>query len=307
MTTPGWYARGARGASITAGEGAPEATAASGDLYINTTNGDLYRYTTSWALIGNISGADGAPGTGWQTGAGLPAGPAPQGTMYLNTTNGDVYQRGAGSWGTPVANITGGPGGPGLSAYQLAISDGFVGSLSQWLESLKGPKGDTGQGLRIDEVVEAYADLPGGLDAGDAGHSVFVNDDGLLYIWNGAAWPAEGAGAQLVGESAYQIAVANGFVGTEAEWLESLAGTPGELTAAGLIALIEDTGSDLRALLDSLYGGGELTLVEDPEGSGLFLSSGDLIEDPPGSGLFLIPAGVIEDPDHPGLFIVEGA
>lgn len=30
------------------------------------------------------------------------------------------------------------------------------------------------------------------------------------------------------GDSAYEIAVANGFVGTEAEWLESLKGEPGE-------------------------------------------------------------------------------
>jgi len=39
-----------------------------------------------------------------------------------------------------------GPDGPaGLSAYQIAVADGFVGSEAAWLLSLKGPKGDAGQ------------------------------------------------------------------------------------------------------------------------------------------------------------------
>lgn len=33
------------------------------------------------------------------------------------------------------------------------------------------------------------------------------------------------------GPSAYQVAVANGFTGTEAEWLASLQGPPGEVTS----------------------------------------------------------------------------
>jgi len=40
----------------------------------------------------------------------------------------------------------------------------------------------------------------------------------------------EGGG---VGESAYQIAVDNGFVGTEEEWLASLQGPPGPQGAPG--------------------------------------------------------------------------
>ncbi|MDP1554483.1 MAG: hypothetical protein Q8L84_03400 [Hyphomonas sp.] len=32
------------------------------------------------------------------------------------------------------------------------------------------------------------------------------------------------------GPSAYQVAVAQGFTGTEAEWLETLIGPPGEVT-----------------------------------------------------------------------------
>ena len=41
----------------------------------------------------------------------------------------------------------GGSGGgtPGKSAYQLALEQGFVGTLAEWLDSLVGPAGQTGQ------------------------------------------------------------------------------------------------------------------------------------------------------------------
>jgi len=39
--------------------------------------------------------------------------------------------------------------GNGLSAYEVAVENGFSGTEAQWLASLKGPKGDDGnQGLR---------------------------------------------------------------------------------------------------------------------------------------------------------------
>ena len=34
----------------------------------------------------------------------------------------------------------------GYSAYEAAVNAGFVGTLDQWLLSLKGPKGDPGTG-----------------------------------------------------------------------------------------------------------------------------------------------------------------
>lgn len=39
----------------------------------------------------------------------------------------------------------GAKGDPGLSAYQVAVVNGFTGTQSEWLASLKGPKGDPGQ------------------------------------------------------------------------------------------------------------------------------------------------------------------
>lgn len=45
---------------------------------------------------------------------------------------------------------------------------------------------------------------------------------GFLWEWNGTTWRKINAG-----KSAYAIAVENGFVGTEAQWLDSLVGADG--------------------------------------------------------------------------------
>ncbi|MER8004777.1 hypothetical protein [Streptomyces sp. NPDC094149] len=99
-------------------------------------------------------------------------------------------------WLASLVGPAGAPGAPGAdgqdgaSAYQVAVQAGFVGTESQWLASLVGAKGDKG-------------------DQGDPG--------------------ANG----VDGKSAYEIAVQDGFTGTEAEWLASLVGPQGEPGPAG--------------------------------------------------------------------------
>lgn len=51
------------------------------------------------------------------------------------------------------------------------------------------------------------------------------------YEWNGSAWNL--SASLLKGESAYDIAVINGFSGTETEWLASLQGADGATGPAG--------------------------------------------------------------------------
>ncbi len=80
--------------------------------------------------------------------------------------------------------INGKDGENGLSAYELAIQNGFTGTLAEWLESLKGADGKDGIN-------------------GINGKNGIDGKDGL---------------------SAYEIAFKNGFVGTESEWLNSLKG-----------------------------------------------------------------------------------
>ena len=90
-------------------------------------------------------------------------------------------------------------GKDGKSAYEIAVENGFVGTEIEWLESLKGADGKDGTD-----------GLPGkdGID----GQNGADGQDGV----NG-----------IDGKSAYEIAVANGFIGTESEWLESLKGSDG--------------------------------------------------------------------------------
>lgn len=98
----------------------PLATSASfsdNDYFLILDNGEarlLSRPTFQAYMLANVQGEKG------DTGA--------QGLAGQNGTNG----------------INGADGQDGLSAYQLAVSNGFVGTESQWLTSLRGATGSTG-------------------------------------------------------------------------------------------------------------------------------------------------------------------
>jgi hypothetical protein len=69
---------------------------------------------------------------------------------------------------------------------------------------------------------------------------IFQTDGTIgFYFYDGTAWTAIGSGsgtqgpAGSDGASAYQVAVNNGFVGTEADWLNSLEGADGATGATG--------------------------------------------------------------------------
>jgi hypothetical protein len=92
------------------------------------------------------------------------------------------------------------------------------------LTSIRGPAGPTGPtgvpgptgaagidgaGVAIAGGVATYADLPTGLSTPDAGDGYLVEADGLLYVWTGTAFPADGFGVEFRGP----IGV-TGFTGT---------------------------------------------------------------------------------------------
>ena len=93
----------------------------------------------------------------------------------------------------------------GQSAYELAQAEGFEGTVQEWLASLKGADGAAGAN---------------GQDGQDG-----VNGA------DGADGAAGRDGAD--GKSAYEIAVENGYSGTQAEWLASLRGADGANGADG--------------------------------------------------------------------------
>ena len=109
---------------------------------------------------------------------------------YLKGDKGDKGDTGAtGATGPAGANgkdgvngADGKPGSNGLSAYELAVKNGFTGNESAWLESLKGEQGVPG---------------PAGADGKNGVNGVDGKD----------------------GMSAYTIAVKNGYNGTESDWI----------------------------------------------------------------------------------------
>ncbi len=90
-------------------------------------------------------------------------------------------------------------GEAGKSAYEIAVENGFEGTEAEWLESLKGDKGETGS--QGNQGVQGPQGSQGNQGA------------------QGPQGPTGEAG--INGKSAYEIAVANGFEGTEKEWKKS--------------------------------------------------------------------------------------
>lgn len=115
-------------------------------------------------------------------------------------------------------------GEDGLSAYELAKQEGFNGSLTDWLKSLKGEKGEKGQsgsdgldGKQGERGLSAYEIA---LRNGFRG-----TENQWLQSLKGKDGKTISGGFGVAGASAYQIAVRNGFKGTEQEWLASLKGS----------------------------------------------------------------------------------
>ena len=156
--------------------------------------------------------------------------------------------------------IQGEPGAKGDKGDQG--EPGLVGSQGeQGPQGQQGETGAAGQAFQIAKIYTSLVELqsdttPSGIVSGQFAlintGNVEDEDNAKLYVWNGSSYdyvtdlsgtqgmvgptgPAGAQGAQgtqgtqgiqgeqgLVGKSAYQSAVDNGFVGTEAEWLASL-------------------------------------------------------------------------------------
>lgn len=182
-----------------------------------------------------------------------------------------------------IANgLKGDTGADGLSAYQIAVINGYQGSQTEWLTSLvgekglKGDKGDAGKDFKIVKTFPSIAAMDGtGFSDGDftmIASDVNDPDDGKLYVWNGTSFTyiADLSGSQGIkgdtgktgdtgdkgdtgeqGLSAYQVAVNAGFSGSVSQWLESLVGAKGDKGDKGDDAVINIvTQADYDALAD---------------------------------------------------------
>ena len=111
--------------------------------------------------------------------------------------------------------------GGGKSAYDVAVQQGFVGNVDDWLLSLRGPKGPKG---------DAGPEGPQGLSAYEV--AVEQGFSGTEQKWL-ESLVGGGVDAGADGKSAYDLAVEDGFSGTLQEWLASLQGEDGVQGPAG--------------------------------------------------------------------------
>lgn len=117
-------------------------------------------------------------------------------------------------------------GDTGYSAYEIAVKNGFTGTEQEWLDNListyaptlvagpEGPQGEQGPAGPRGEKGETGPQGPKG-DKGDTGLQGPMGPRGETGV------PGQN------GKSAYEIAVDNGYHGSETEWLTSLKGKDG--------------------------------------------------------------------------------
>lgn len=177
---------------------------------------------------------------------------------WLASLKGDQGERGergeAGAAGLDgrdgIDGTNGIDGRDGRSAYEVAQDNGYSGSESEWLDSLHGRDG-----------VDGVAGTPGrdGIDGRDGADGA-AGRDGLNGI--------DGAN----GSSAYEVAVENGFSGSESEWLASLrgeTGAAGPQGPEGPAGTGDGTGTDLEEGLAVEYTDETHTAVRlNPQGEG---------------------------------------
>ena len=115
-----------------------------------------------------------------------------------------------------IEGVAGETGKDGKSAYELAVDNGYTGTLSEWLESLVGENGKDGQNGINGKSAYELAVGKGYTGTEEEWLKSLVGQDGIDGT-NGTN-----------GKSAYELAVENGFEGTLADWLLSLVGAPGK-------------------------------------------------------------------------------
>jgi aromatic ring-cleaving dioxygenase len=125
-----------------------------------------------------------------------------------------LYTISAGAW-VDAGDIA---GPQGWSAYELAMQQGFEGTMEEWLESIRGIDGI---GLRILGSLPSVVYLPMDPLTNEAGDTYII--DYKMYVWDSKTWSPVGQ-VGPAGKSAYQLAVQQGYAGTLTQWLNSLKG-----------------------------------------------------------------------------------
>lgn len=152
---------------------------------------------STWALFAD-KGAKGDKGEKGDTGAALsilgrltdPSQLPPTGEAgYAYTVDGELYvwSENLDAWEN-VGNIKGEKGDKGdtgedgLSAYEVAVENGYIGTSEEWLASLKGERGEIGKMTKYEYTIPATSE---GQTTLEIPLSTLSVDDDLLVVLNG--------------------------------------------------------------------------------------------------------------------------
>ena len=185
------------------------------------------------------------------------------GAQGIQGEKGDKGEKGD----TGATGKSGADGADGKSAYQIALDNGFVGSQSEWLASLKGDKGEKGdtgeQGIQGIQGEKGDTGVPGkdgkdGKDGitptigangnwyigstdtgkpsrGDKGEQGLQGEQGIQGIQGAKGDKGDTGEKGAAGQSAYAAAQAGGYTDTEANFYADLAAMQGLASALAAI------------------------------------------------------------------------
>ena len=111
-------------------------------------------------------------------------------------------------------------------AYQVAIKNGFIGSVEDWLEYMRGPAGKDAYEIAVECGFEGTKKEWIESIQGIRGYSAYEIAKNNGFEGSEKEWLESLRGG--VGKSVYDLAVDNGFEGTLEEWFQSLRGEEGK-------------------------------------------------------------------------------
>lgn len=285
-------APGAPGATGATGQSAYELAVAEGFIgteeeWIESLQGaDGVQGPAGPAGADGATGATGAPGSKWVVGTGVPPDAlGVDGDLYLDSATNNVYQKVSGTYGLAgniegdagppgadgATGADGAPGADGLSAYEVAVDEGFVGTIPEWLMSLIGPQGPAGttgatgadgadgpQGdPGIDGKTIRYGTVAPDNSIGNDGDFYINTSTNMIYGPKSGTWPA---GVSMVGPAG--STGATGAAGAPGSVWHNGAGAPSNLLGNNGDYYLDDTTDDVY-----YKSGGSYSIITNIKGS----------------------------------------
>lgn len=152
-------------------------------VYDDEASSGLYRWVaTSGAWEQQVPWVKGDKGDKGETGN-----TGADGASAFALAQTDGFDGTLSQWIASLKGDKGDQGDPGLTSYQHAVDEGFVGDLTAWLASLKGDKGDKGDGIgtQIDGDTTALLHQQSSGEPGSISAREIITDPSTGETWIG--------------------------------------------------------------------------------------------------------------------------